>query len=74
VSNSLVDKILSIKKKKPKAKKIRKSAFFDQSSSCEFSLPFAPLVRTSKSKRKADSQLPNKNSKKTIDSFDNVFD
>jgi hypothetical protein len=74
VSNSLVDKILSIKKKKPKAKKIPKLAVFDQSSSCEFSLPFAPLVRTSRSKRKADSQLSNNNSKKTRDSFDNVFD
>ena len=74
VSNSPVDKILSIKKKKTKTKKIPMSAVFEPSSSSEFSLPFAPLVRTSRSKRKADSQLFNNNSKRTRDSFDNVFD
>ena len=73
VSNSPVDKIMSLKKKRKAKKRVPKSAVFDPSSSSDFSLPYAALAKSSRGKRKQDTQLSNK-SKRRKDNSDDVFD
>ena len=72
VSNSPIEMIQSLKKRRKGKKKVPLSAVFNPtlSTSDDFSLPFAPLVKTTR-KRKADTDASNGSKRPNMD---DVFD